>query len=783
MKIKGKLLFNPKDYGLKQLFLTMRIFLILQFTLIMGLSAANSYSQNVTVNLRNTTLKEAFEILKKQSNYTFWYRSEDVNLNQRVNVNVNNGSIESVLNSLLREQGLSYKIEGRYIVIFKEHSAASNSSYTAPPKKKTRAMVGHVYDSDTNEPLVGVSVLVKGEKSGVITDASGAFQIQVTNKDQLVFSYIGYLSQTLAVGNLGDMDVKMQTDNQLLNEVVVVGAGTQKKVSVTGAITSIKGSDLITPSSSLTTSFAGKLAGVISNTRSGEPGATSSFFIRGIGTFGGRTTPLVLLDDVEISTLELNSLPPESIESFSILKDASATAIYGARGANGVMLITTKRGMRDKKAVVHVTLENSFLKPVNQIKYADGATWMQTYNEATLARNPNASLPYSQEQIDYTRSRINPYVYPDVNWGKVLFKNSTMNQRANINVQGGSSRVTYYMGLQINHDLGMFVEPKNSPLDSNVKIWRYIFQNNIEYKLTSTTTIALRMNTQIGNRKGVNTDPSNVIKQIYKANPISFPAYFPVQEGDRHIRFGSRVYAGNTLYYNPYSYLLDGNWVNNNTSINTSLNLSQDLNAITKGLSASILFNWRSYSESQYTQRCYPYYYRVVDSSWNAAEPDKYELEQIGNPGSDYISQSSISRYQNTIFYLDGRINYNRRFGDHTIGALLMYMMREYRSDVLPSRNQGFSGRFTYDYKNKYLAEINFGYNGTERLAEGHRFELFPAISMGWVVSNESFWSPLSKVVNFLKIRASYGLVGSDETGESAGAAHFLYRNSVSMGS
>ena len=516
-------------------------------------------------------------------------------------------------------------------------------------------------------------------------------------------------------------------------------------------------------------------------THSGEPGSTSEFYIRGISTFGGRATPLILLDDVEISSGDLNNIPAESIESFSILKDASATAIYGARGANGVMLVTTKNGSENMKAKISLSVESSVQSSQNQISYVDGPTFMELYDEAQLSRNPTAIPKYSQDVIDNTRSGINPYVFPNVNWYDLIFKNSSYSQRANLNVQGGGSKVTYYMGLQANHDSGILRKIQANLLDTNVDKWKYVFQSNISYKLTPSTDITLRINTQLGNSDGPNVSTSDVFYQTWNATPVEFPAYYPAQDGDRHIRFGNAIREGKSLYTNPYAYLLNGYAKNNTSTINASLQVKQKFDFITKGLDLTALVNWKDYSSMSSTQRYDPFFYQVVDGSWSADKPDVYELQQVGSDGTDYIQQSGLTRWSDNTFYFDARLNYARRFGLHNVTGLLMYMMREYKNAALPNRNQGVSGRATYDYDNKYLAEFNFGYNGTERLAKGHRFEFFPAASLGWVISSEKFWEPIRSIISFMKIRGSYGLVGSDETGEDAGASHFLYRNSVSL--
>ena len=485
----------------------------------------------------------------------------------------------------------------------------------------TRTLTGTVIDASTGEALIGVNVRVKGTTVGTITDLDGNFSIKVTSKSELEVSYIGYKKQTVMVGDLGVLTIKMSSDNEMLDEVVVVGAGTQKKVSVTGAITTVKGATLKMPSSSLTSSLAGKLSGIVSITKSGEPGSTSDFYIRGINTFGGRATPLILLDGVEISAGDLNRIPAETIESFSLLKDASATAIYGNRGANGVMLVTTKNGIENTKARINVSLEASYFRPMNVVEFADGATFMRTYNEAAQARSLTkiTNPKYSDEQIKYTELGTNPYVYPDVDWYDLIFKKGNFNQRANINLQGGGSRVTYYMSLQANHDTGLLDAPKDYFYNSNINNWSYTFQNNISYKVTNTTTLDLRMNAQIGNSKGPNYTTSDMYAKVMRANPVDFPAYYPQQEGDEgFIRFGMAEIKPGTFGVNPYAEMMSSFKETNFNTLNTSLSVNQNLKFITEGLSLKALVNFKNWSQSSYNRSIKPYFYKTKDGSWNA---------------------------------------------------------------------------------------------------------------------------------------------------------------------
>lgn len=646
---------------------------------------------------------------------------------------------------------------------------------TTYQQKKGRTVTGTITDAVDGSPLIGVNIKLKGTTTGVISDIDGNYSIEVdSRKSILIFSYIGYKTREVPVEDLGVINVKLTSDNELLDEVVIVGSGTQKKVSVTGAISSVKGAALKAPSSSLTSSLAGRLAGVMVNTTSGEPGSASEFYIRGISTFGGRKTPLILLDDVEISSTDLNNIPAETIESFSILKDASATAIYGSRGANGVMLVTTKSGQENTKTQINVTVENSFQSMMNFPKFVDGATWMELYNEGQRNRGAT-SLMYSQERIDNTRNKVNPYVYPDVNWRDLLFKDMAMSQRANVNLQGGGSRVSYYMSLNVNHDSGLLDSPLIYSFNNNINNLSYNFQNNLQVKVTPTTKIRLNMNAQIQNRKGPNYKTQDLFIMTHTANPIFFPATLPAQKGDKHMRFGNAILSNATLRTNPYAHMASSFKQVDENMMHTTMRIDQTLDFVTKGLSANALIHFKNTSSQAFTRSIEPYYYRIT--KWTPGT-DQYDMERLGTSGTEYIYTSDISRYTERTITMQFQLDYKRQFGMHNVGGMLMYMQRDFKRDVLPNRNQGFSGRFTYDYGQRYLAEFNFGYNGTERLARADRFEFFPAMSLGWVISNEAFFEPLRDKVDNLKVRASFGEVGSDDLDYPT---NFVYIDQVSL--
>ncbi len=669
-----------------------------------------------------------------------------------------------------------------------EPAVASSASgvpaaLSAPAPAERRTITGSVFGKNDNDPLVGATVQIKDQPgTGVVTDVEGNFSITFTPKKNsvLLVSYVGYKPKEVPIEDLGNVRIELDPSEQSLNEVVVTGTGVQKKVSVTGAISSVSGSELKLSSSTLTQNLAGKFAGVYANNTSGQPGDGAEFYIRGISNFAGKSaTPLILLDDVEISAGDLNSIPAENIKSFSVLKDASATAIYGARGANGVMIITTKGGDYNTKTKINVSVENAFNFMGKMPEFIDGASYMEMYNKAELLRNPNVNPRYSEEMIERTRSGLNPYLYPDVDWQNVLFKKMAMRQRANVNVSGGGSKVKYYMSLDFVHETGHYKTEKIYSWNNQLQNYRYNFQNNISYKLTPTTTISMNLNAQILQKVQPNVDSKTFFAYALNTNPILMAPTYPGREGYDHIMYGTYDKGGSKFQTNPYAKMQTSFKQQNANTVNTVVKINQDLDMITKGLNFNAWVNFKNYSTSNYTREITPYTYYVATYDLEDWQNPIFPVNQATPMGSNFISQSDISRYSDNTFELQANLNWIRDFNDHEINAVLLYRMREYRNNVLPNRNQGFSGRVTYDYGHKYLAEFNFGYNGTERLAKGYRFGFFPAGSIGWVASGENFWEPISKVVSYFKIRASYGLVGSDELTPPGSNYYFFYYDQI----
>lgn len=634
-------------------------------------------------------------------------------------------------------------------------------------------------------PLIGVTVMVKGAATGVITDLNGEYSIKVASDTaSLVFSYVGFKSQTIQVGSRRIIPVSLSDNSESLEEVTVVAFGKQKKESVIGAISTIKPSELKIPSSNLTTSLAGKVAGIISYQRSGEPGQDNAdFFVRGVTTFGYKKDPLILIDNVEVSTTELARLQVDDIESFSIMKDATSTALYGARGANGVILVSTKQGT-EGKARVSVRVENSVSMATKNIELADPITYMRLNNEAVLTRNPLGKIDYLEEKIDNTISGINPIVFPTTDWKNSLLSDHTMNQRANISVSGGGKIARYYVSGSINNDNGILKVPQTSNFNNNINLKSYSLRANVNIDLTPTTSMAVRMAGTYDDYTGPINGGTKVYRDIMRTNPVLFPAYYP-KDADHiyteHILFGN---YGDGNYLNPYADMVRGYKNYSKSNMSAQLELKQDLNFITKGLFLRGLMNTSRYGFFEVTRSYSPFYYNA--STWDK-EDNSYKLSILNeNSGTEYLNYIPGNRDLSSEIYMEGSANYDNKFNDvHGISGMMVLMLRsKLNGDAadlqasLPYRNVGLSGRFTYSYSNRYYTEFNFGYNGSERFHESKRFGFFPSVGLAWSLSNENFWNEsLRDIFPKVRIKATYGLVGNDALGED----RFLYLSNVNM--
>ena len=649
----------------------------------------------------------------------------------------------------------------------------------------SRQVTGSV-KSEANEPLSGVSITLKSnERIGTITDPNGKFVLDLPDSAVLIFSLVGYKTTELTVGDHSQLDVVMEEGDAKMDEVVIVAYGTQKKKEVVGAVTSINPSELKVPSSNLTTALAGRLAGIIAYQRSGEPGRDNAeFFIRGVTTFGYAKSPLILIDGVEMSTTELARLQPDDIASFSIMKDATATALYGARGANGVILVATKQG-KVEKAKVSVRFENSISSPTINMEFADPITYMRLENEAVMTRNPLDVAPYSELKIDNTEAGMNPLVYPAVDWLDELFKKQTNNQRLNFSVTGGGNVAQYYMAGTFNQDNGVLkVDPQNN-FNNNIDLKSYSIRSNISINITKTTQAGVRVYGSFDDYTGPVYNGEQMYQRVMRSNPVMFPAFFPKDEENQylqHILFGGTS-AGS--YINPYADMVKGYKDYSKSLMLAQFELKHNLSYITPGLNFRALLNTNRESFFDVSRAYTPYQYQV---QYYDRIADKYYLEAINsNSGTEYLNYSEGDKIVRTTFYGEAALNYNQKFNErHGVSGMLIYIMRNHLEGnassllkSLPYRNTGLSGRATYAYDDRYFGEFNFGYNGSERFYQDQRFGFFPSAGVAWMVSNEKFWEPVKSVISELKLRATYGLVGNDAIGSAED--RFFYLSTVDM--
>lgn len=668
-------------------------------------------------------------------------------------------------------------------------SNRNNDSFISTPEttQQNKRITGRIVD-DLGTALPGATVLLEGSTRGAIADNDGNFELEgVPVNGKIVISFIGMESQTMTVSNKTVFNIQLKPKRNDLEEVAVVAFAKQKKESVLASITTVKPAELKVPSSNLTTSLAGRVAGLISYQQSGEPGKDNAqFFIRGITSFGAKakTNPLILIDGIELSADDLARLNTDDIASFSIMKDATATALYGARGANGVILVTTKEG-KEGKAQVSFRLENSFSAPTRKIELADPVSYMKMHNESVQTRNPLGLQPYSLEKIAMTERGLYPDLYPTTNWYDYIFKDMTMNQRANFSVSGGGNVARYYVAASFAQDNGNLKMDKRNNFNSNIDLKKYVIRSNVNINITKTTEAVIRLHATFDDYTGPLDGGSGLYEKVMQANPVLFKPYYEPDANNihtNHILFGN---YGKSDYINPYAEMLKGYKDWSKTLMLAQFEVKQNFDFITKGLKGRFLFNTNRYSEYD-VQRFYkPFFYNVKPME-NPLDP--YVLESL-NPkeGTEYIDYQEGGKYVNSVTYVEAALEYQKTLAErHSLSGLLVYIMRQYSTAnggslqaSLPQRNLGLSGRFTYSYDSRYFGEFNFGYNGSERFSSQKRFGFFPSVGLAWYVSNEAFFEPLKSVITQLKLKGTYGLVGNDAIGDEND--RFFYLSQIEM--
>ena len=725
-------------------------------------------AKTFTVSLKNVTLKEVISYVEKNSQYVFFFKPEVINQSTQISVSLKNATVKQLLDKVSEQANIVYEMKERQIVL-KEKKVSEQSV-----SQKKRLLQGLVTD-EQGTPIIGASIQLKNTGTGVITDLDGLFQIQVTDKNSvIVISYIGYVTQEISVGDRSSITVQLKEDTKSLEEVVVTAFGaTQKKETMVGSIQQVRPAELKVPSSSLSTSFAGRMAGVIAIQRSGQPGADGAdFWIRGKSTFGDATGVLIVLDGVEISSSDLNALDPEVIESFSILKDATATAMYGTRGANGVMIVTTKSGQDLLKPIINFRLETSMSQLTSVPEMVGGVDYMKLYNEALTTRGITTGL-YDDTKIRATEQGLNPLVYPNVDWYNEMFNKNAFAQRFNFNIRGGKKAVTYFMSASVKHDAGNLKSLSKDyfSYNNNINVMRYDFVNNLSIKATNTTKISLGLNVSLRDWKGPSAGVDGIFSMSREASPVDFPIVYPARNDKEIYTLWGGMSGGiyNNGYRNPVAEYVVGYKKQFASTVNANIRLDQDLKMVTKGLKLHVLASFKNWSKTKTTRKAG--YNQFEIDQYNEATGE-YTLSRVGNEQKTALNTEGAATGDRRIF-IQAYLDYKRKFGVHDVNAMLLYNQDQLDNNKpdnllssLPRRKQGIAARLSYAYDDRYLAEVNFGYNGSENFAKNNRFGFFPSIALGYNISQEKFWEPISNVISHFKLRGSYGLVGNDGINE-----------------
>lgn len=641
---------------------------------------------------------------------------------------------------------------------------------------QTKQVSGVVTDG-TGETVIGASVLEKGTTNGTITDLDGKFILTVNENAVLQISYVGYTTQEVPVKGKTSFNITLKEDSEMLEEVVVVGYGAQKKESVVGAISQVSNKELLqSPAANVSQAISGKIAGVITSQTSGAPGSDDTqIYIRGRATFAGDAQPLVLVDGVE---REFSQIAPDDIETISVLKDASATAVYGVRGANGVMLITTKRG-KEQKPEVSLTANWQIQSPTRTDTYLDSYQSVMLLEEALA----NDGLPsqYSASDIEMFRrsvagelTGVDAMLYPNVDWYDEVLNSTAPAQRYNVSVRGGTKRMRYYASAELYDQQGLVKDLSNDAYgnSSSPSFRRYAFRANMDFFLIKDLTVSVNFGTRFEERGGPNSNESSGYSEIfYEMNHTPgwlFPVSAQVQNGEKT----ETIYGGTSQYQNNIvGRLAEAGFYRATNTINeTNFIADYKMDWLTPGLSVKgmLSFDYDSYNRKLYSKSFATY--QLTDTS-NPSELKSWN--RFNSDGELAGSQSHAADYK---LYMEAQMNYARTFGKHDVTGMVLYNQNDHRvNDELARRYQGLVGRATYAYDDRYLAEVNFGYNGSENFMKGRRFGFFPAFSVGWRVSNESFMEKYSNWLNNLKIRASYGQVGNDIYSVNGVVQRFLY--------
>lgn len=645
-------------------------------------------------------------------------------------------------------------------------NAKGTNNYGVFQATKKIRVFGTVVNAETGDPIPGVSVKVKDSKTGTATNTEGVFTLDVMEDAVLEITHLGYETQEVPVLGKVEIQIRLKATSASMDQVVVVGYGKQKKESVVSAISSVKGEDLRFSGRALSNNIAGQVSGLIAVKRSNEPGYDNAeFWIRGVSTFAGGSSPLVLVDGVPRA---INDIEPDEIETFSVLKDAAATAVYGAEGANGVVIITSKRG-RAKAPVISFRTEHSLNKPQRLPQFVSSDVYMRLFNEALM--NDGQSGIFTDSLIAHYTNNDDPDLYPNVDWIKTMLRDHTSNHRYTLNVRGGSEKARYFVSGAYFGENGIFIDDPKNRYENNIGIQRFNLRSNIDMDVSKTTTVSVDLSGQYLITRFPGTATSTIFRQML----ITPPNVFPAEYSDGTIATFPKERDANMR--NPYNMLVNSGYARQWRSyLQSSVKLNQKLDVITKGLTYNALVSYdydghftsyRGYNPSRYYA--------------TGRDADGKLVFQRTYSGSQDLSDPTQSGVAYKKVYIENAINYKRVFDAHDVGAMVLYMQKEtqYHDNALAFKKQGLVGRVTYSYDKRYYLEGNFGYTGSEAFAKGNRFGFFPAIGLSYIVSNENFYpDALKDVMNSFKIRLSMGKTGNDNTGGS----RFLYRPTFNFG-
>ncbi|WP_236636772.1 SusC/RagA family TonB-linked outer membrane protein [Sinomicrobium soli] len=707
----------------------------------------------IDLNIRDAPVAHILKSIEGKTNFVFFYEEADVEgVGERITFNERHISVADILREVSKKAHLAFLQKEKTIVVRKMLPPADNREKEAEEQLKTVA--GTITDSK-GAPLPGVNVIVKGKPRGTTTDFDGNYSIEVAEEDTLTFSYIGFIKQEIEVAGKSNISISLEEDAQELEEVVVVGFGEQKKISLTGAVSTVNVDDMKSnPTSSLSNALAGNVPGIMGMMQSGQPGKNiSEFWIRGISTFGGGTNPLVLVDNIE---RDLNELNIEDIQSITVLKDAAETAMYGSKGANGVILITTKRGSAGK---IKINFKDEFIYNTRTMTpdFVDGVTYASLLNESRITRN-EAPI-YQPEELEILRLGLDPDLYPNVDWKNLLLRDGAMTYRANLNMSGGGPTSRYFVSGSYINEGGMYEidESLKEDYNTNANYKRWNYRLNADFDITKTTIAKVGVAGSLSKRNSPGLGDADFWGSLFGYSPIRTPVLY--SNG-----YVPSVGTGNQT--NPWVMAtqtgFNENWVN---KVQTNITIEQDFSFITEGLHLRGIVGYDIQNTNDIQRRKWPEQWRAA----RARDADgNLVFTHISNPSEMHQSSSSTG---NRLEFYDLMVNYNRSFGDHNVGSAVRFTRDAFVQTVelgedikngISRRNQALAGRLIYNWKYRYFVNFNFGYTGSENFAPGQQYGFFPAISFAWNLAEERLLKDHVSWLKLFKIRYSYGKAGND---------------------